>query len=101
MSDPTVRQAISTDIAHLAAMDHSYSTDHVWQMVLSGEPGDLSVAFREVRLPRSMRVEYPRNPQRLVDEWTQRSAVLIADADDGPLGYIPPTPAPAPGAGWG
>jgi GNAT superfamily N-acetyltransferase len=100
MSDSVIRQAISTDISDLAAIDHSYSTDHVWQMMLGGEAGEVHVSFREVRLPRAMRVEYPRNPQRLIDEWTKRSTVLIAEADEGPAGYVAVIPATAPGAQW-
>jgi ribosomal protein S18 acetylase RimI-like enzyme len=100
MPEVVIRQAVSSDIPRLMAIDHSYSTDHVWQMALSGVPGDVTVAFREVRLPRAMRVDYPRSPQRLADEWTQRSAVLIADAGEEPWGYIALMPATAPGAAW-
>ncbi|HET7012256.1 MAG TPA: GNAT family N-acetyltransferase [Anaerolineales bacterium] len=100
MSDTVIRQAISTDIAQLAAIDHSYSTDHVWQMILAGEPGDVNVAFREVRLPRAMRVNYPRDPQRLIDEWTKRSAVLMAETEGEACGYVALIPATAPGAQW-
>jgi len=100
MSDVVIRPAISTDIARLMAIDHSYSTDHVWQMALGGAPGDVSVAFQEVRLPRAMRVDYPRSPGRLADEWTQRSAVLMAEVDEEPAGYLALMPAPAPGAVW-
>ena len=100
MPEVVIRQAISSDIPRLMAIDHSYSTDHVWQMALRGAPGDVSVAFREVRLPRAMRVDYPRSPQRLADEWTKRSAVLIADAGEEPWGYIALMPATAPGAAW-
>ncbi|HSB88796.1 MAG TPA: GNAT family N-acetyltransferase [Anaerolineales bacterium] len=100
MSDVVIRPAISSDIQGLMAIDHSYSTDHVWQMALGGTPGDVSLAFREVRLPRAMRVDYPRNPQRLADEWTHRSALLIAEAEDEAAGYVAIVPATAPGAVW-
>jgi ribosomal protein S18 acetylase RimI-like enzyme len=100
MPEVVVRQAISTDITTLMAIDHSYSTDHVWQMAMGGMPGEVSVAFREVRLPRPMRVDYPRSPARLADEWTQRSAVLVADGGEEACGYLALVPAPAPGAVW-
>jgi GNAT superfamily N-acetyltransferase len=62
-------------------------------------PG-VEVAFREVRLPRPMRVAYPRRPDRLVDEWTDRSLVLVGEAEDQPAGYLAMAPAPAPEAMW-
>src|SRR3972149_9703950 len=67
--DPfVIRQAVSTDIPTLIELDHSYSTDHVWQMALQpGSPG-VEVAFREVRLPRPMRVRYPGRVERLAGE---------------------------------
>ena len=40
-----IRHAVSTDIAALMAMDHSYQTDHVWQMALSPSPTETTIAF--------------------------------------------------------
>lgn len=102
MSEPRVeiRSANSTDIPDLIAMDHGYSTDHVWQMgVREGLEGK-SVQFQEVRLPRPMRVSYPREPARLRDEWTHRSVVLVAEDDGQKLGYTSMMPGPAPDSIW-
>ncbi len=52
----TVRPADSDDIALITTFDHSFSTDYVWQMDLREEQGQVSVNFRQVRLPRSLRV---------------------------------------------
>jgi GNAT superfamily N-acetyltransferase len=96
----TLRQAISSDVPRLIAFDHSYSTDHVWQMSLQpGGPG-VEVAFREVRLPRPMRVGYPRRVERLADEWTERSLLLVGETDETAAGYLALAPAPAPDAMW-
>ena len=100
MEPYVIRQAVSTDIPHLIELDHSYSTDHVWQMALQpGSPG-VEVAFREVRLPRPMRVRYPRRVERLADEWTDRSLVIVGDVDERVAGYLALAPAPAPDAVW-
>lgn len=95
-----IRQAISADIPELMEMDHGYSTDHVWQMGVRDEHEGKSIQFQEVRLPRPMRVSYPRDPKRLADEWTHRSVVLIAESDEHKLGYTSLVPGPAPDSVW-
>jgi GNAT superfamily N-acetyltransferase len=95
-----VRPAISSDIPFLAAFDHHYSTDHVWQMTYSAGAGETSIAFREVRLPRPMRVEYPRDPARLADEWTHKAGLLVALAGEDPRGYVVMIEGPAAGSVW-
>jgi ribosomal protein S18 acetylase RimI-like enzyme len=100
MSDYSVRQAISSDITALIAFDHGYSTDHVWQMSFQDGSGQVAVTFREVRLPRPMRVTYPRNPERLADEWTSYSIMLVAEKDAELLGYLTLGVGPAQQAGW-
>ena len=100
MDNLTVRQAISSDIPDLVKLDHDYSSDHVWQMGISRGPDEVGVVFREVRLPRPMRVSYPRDPARLPDEWTRWPALLVAEAGEMRLGYLAMTLGPAAGAGW-
>jgi ribosomal protein S18 acetylase RimI-like enzyme len=69
-------------------LDHSYRSDYVWQMDIQ-EDGDLTrVAFRNVRLPRTSKVNYPREIQALADTWTHRSAFLVATQNDFIVGYI-------------
>ncbi len=51
------------------ALDHSCSSDYVWQLELRREAGQVTASFREVRLPRSLKCKYPRNPSSLADEW--------------------------------
>jgi ribosomal protein S18 acetylase RimI-like enzyme len=100
MSDPKIRPAVSTDIKTLAALDHGYSTDHVWQMGFQEAGGSISVQFKEVRLPRPMRVRYPRNPKGLSDTWTELAALLVAEVEAKLVGYLGLVPGPAPGSAW-
>jgi GNAT superfamily N-acetyltransferase len=95
-----IRRAVSTDITALMAMDHSYQTDYVWQMALSPSHSETTIAFREVRLPRLMRVEYPRDPGRLADEWTNSSEMLIAVSESTYMGYLIIELGTAPQTGW-
>lgn len=95
-----IRHAVSTDIPALMAMDHNYRTDHVWQMALNPSPSETSIAFREVRLPRLMQVEYPRDPGRLADEWTHAAQILVAEANQTYFGYLVLDHGTAPATGW-
>jgi len=95
-----LRQAISGDIPDLMAFDHDYSTDHVWQMALNTGSDEIGIVFRQVRLPRPMRVRYPRPAERLSDEWTRKAALLVAEGDGERLGYLALAQAPAHQAGW-
>jgi ribosomal protein S18 acetylase RimI-like enzyme len=88
MSEIQVRPLALADIAALAALDPTYHTDYVWQMEVRNEEGELTARFREVRLPRSMRVDYPRDPQALAEDWQARLAVLAAERDAEAVGYI-------------
>ncbi|MEJ2013320.1 MAG: GNAT family N-acetyltransferase [Anaerolineales bacterium] len=97
---PEVRQAISSDIPKLIEMDHGVNTDHVWQLVLNQGEGEVGAVFREVRLPRPMRVNYPREPRDLADVWTDHAALLLAEAGETPLGYLALIDGPAFRCGW-
>jgi RimJ/RimL family protein N-acetyltransferase len=84
-----IRPASASDIPRLIALDHSSTSDYVWQLELRREAGQVAANFREVRLPRSVEVRYPRNPSSLADEWMRRDVTLVAVDDDGvPIGYL-------------
>jgi GNAT superfamily N-acetyltransferase len=83
-----IRPAMASDVPRLMALDHSCSSDYVWQLELRREPGQVTAGFREVRLPRSIEVKYPRNPSSLADEWIHRDVVMVAMHDGIPIGYL-------------
>ena len=82
-----IRPTVATDLSRLMGMNHSCSSEYVWQVDLRREPGQVSVNLREVRLPRPVTVPYPRNPFALADEWQYKSAMLTA-AEPEPVGYL-------------
>ncbi|KAA3648118.1 MAG: GNAT family N-acetyltransferase [Chloroflexi bacterium] len=88
MSDISIRPAVAADLEYLVHMDHSYHTDFVWQMDMQNNEHQVGVTFRETRLPRSMRVEYPRDFSSLMDDWLKRSAVLVGENKDELVGYV-------------
>ena len=83
-----IRPAASSDLPSLMGIDHSISSDYVWQLDLRSDANQVTASFREVRLPRSVDVAYPRDPSALGDEWTKRDAVLVALQGEIPVGYI-------------
>jgi ribosomal protein S18 acetylase RimI-like enzyme len=88
MTDIQIRPMVATDLPRLMGLDHSISTDHVWQLELRREAGQLVATFREVRLPRAIALIYPRNPFSLADEWLQKDGAMTAIVDEQPAGYI-------------
>lgn len=90
MPEIEIRPAIASDIAALVALDHHFTTDHVWQMEVNREreTGVIEVAFREIRLPRSVRADYPRLPTALNSGWAQLDGLLTATLAGHPIGYI-------------
>jgi GNAT superfamily N-acetyltransferase len=95
-----IRPASASDISRLVALDHSCLSDYVWQLELRREAGQVIANFREVRLPRSIQVSYPRNPVSLADEWMRRDVVLVALHDGIPIGYICATEVHASAVTW-
>ena len=88
MSTFEIRPASAGDLSRLMALDHSCSSDYVWQLELRREVGQITASFREVRLPRSIEVKYPRNPASLADEWMHRDIMLVATVEGLPVGYM-------------
>ncbi len=95
-----VRPAISSDVAACVAIDHSTDTDYVWQVDQRSGDGEIALVFRTIRLPRTMRVRYPRDPRVLIDDWARRDCFLVAEDGGNILGYLNMTAQPSPHVGW-
>jgi ribosomal protein S18 acetylase RimI-like enzyme len=55
---------------------------------LKRHTGQVATIFREVRLPRSIQVEYPHNKFSLADDWVRKSMMYSAILDRELAGYI-------------
>jgi ribosomal protein S18 acetylase RimI-like enzyme len=95
-----IRPAISTDIPKMIALDHDYATDHVWQMTIDLTEILTQVSFREVRLPREVHVNYPREYRKLLDDWTERDLLILAEQGESIRGYISVQLGIAPASAW-
>lgn len=88
MPEIEIRPAIASDIPALIALEHGYSSDHAWQMEFRRQGDQVSITFRQIRLPRSVQVQYPHSPAALADDWQKRDGLLVAVREGEPLGYI-------------
>lgn len=95
MPDITIRPALMGDLLECLKFDGAYTTEYVWQMESHVAHNEINIAFRTVRLPRSMRVEYPRNAEALQADWRMRDGFLIAERDRQKLGYVSLSAQPA------
>jgi GNAT superfamily N-acetyltransferase len=102
MPEIQIRPALAADIPVLAALEHYYSSDYAWQMAFhhGREQGQVMVNFRQVRLPRPVRVDYPRSPRALAAEWELCSEILVALTDEEPVGYVSLALDRIPSAAW-
>ena len=93
MPEIEIRPPTSAEVPKMIGIEHDYVSDHVWQMEVQHEsgqkPSDLRVGitFRQLKLPRSVRVEYPRIPSRLANDWKERSCLLVALLKGEVVGY--------------
>jgi len=99
MAEIEIRSTVSTDLARLTALDHTIDTDYVWQLDLRRESGQVEVFLREVRLPRTVRLQHPRLASELPDTWHLRP-MLSAMSGMEAVAYIRFTDLVVPHAVW-
>ena len=88
MPEIEIRPAISSDLPVLFKLEHSVETTHVWQMDTNSDQAEITTRFRDIRLPRSVRLEYPRNVVELADTWTRKNLFLVASLPGQPIAYL-------------
>jgi len=99
MPEIEIRPAVATDIKTLISLDHASESDYVWQVDIHRSSGEVDVLLREVRLPRTVSVHYPRQTQTLVDDWN-KSLTLVALHSNQLVGYLRMTDQMVPGTVW-
>jgi len=88
MPEIEIRPAISTDLPVLFKLEHTVETTHVWQMDTNSDETEIEVRFRDVRLPRAVRLGYPKNVMDLADSWTRKSLFLVAALQGQVVAYL-------------
>jgi ribosomal protein S18 acetylase RimI-like enzyme len=82
-----IRPVVANDLPQLMGIDHSSSSEYVWQLELRRDAGQIVANFRDVRLPRPIQLNYPHDPFSLADEWKHMAIVFVALADKDAVGY--------------
>lgn len=102
-----IRLAELSDLETVCAIDHTYQTDHVWQ--LSGKNGaeEMSAVLRLAKLPRSIPVRAPydvdllrRTLHRADFLWVVDGDAIGVTAQHGIAGYLAMTLLPWQHTGW-
>jgi len=83
-----IRRAFLEDAEACSHMDASTEADHVWQMEERSVGSELQIAFRQVKLPRPMRVPYPRKLDDLAEACERDECFLVAVEGSELLGFI-------------
>jgi ribosomal protein S18 acetylase RimI-like enzyme len=100
MPEIQIRPAISNDLSALLALDHTTESDYVWQMDVQHVDGQIGAIFREIRLPHSVTVAYPRTVSELSESWNQRSGVLVAMVGGQIVGFVRTNDGIVPHTAW-
>jgi GNAT superfamily N-acetyltransferase len=99
MPEIGIRPAVATDIKTLISLEHASESDYVWQVDIHRATGEVDILLREVRLPRTISVHYPRSTQTLVDEWN-KTPMLVAVLKNQLVGYLRMTDQLVPSTVW-
>ncbi|GAB4480272.1 MAG: hypothetical protein Kow0088_21780 [Anaerolineales bacterium] len=84
-----IRPSLVSDLEGVLSLERDYTTQYVHQIDIESEEDEkLTVHLRRVRLPRPIRVGYPRNRQQLLDEWQRCDGILVAEMQDELVGFI-------------
>ncbi len=90
-----IHPAELVDINLCYHLNTSYTTEYVWQMQTRENKRTIDVRFDTIRLPRPMRVEYPRSPDELVEHWQQDGCFLVThNLDEELIGFVDAHPRP-------
>lgn len=88
MAEVKISPAKSEDIPELIKLDHWCETTHVWQLEKAFGNGQLEVHFKEIKLPRSLKIAYPRLITALTETWADHTLCLVARSEEKIAGYL-------------
>ncbi|MGB9641170.1 MAG: GNAT family N-acetyltransferase [Anaerolineales bacterium] len=96
-----VRPSVAADLDQILAIEAHYTTQYAWQIELQkDEDGLITAFFRQNRLPRSIRVEYPRTKEIMIADWSRCDGILVGLMEENIIGYIVLSLQKAPQTSW-
>jgi ribosomal protein S18 acetylase RimI-like enzyme len=101
MPEIEIRPADAGDLPYLIKIEHTYQSQYVWQMDRVIDDGQIVINFRQLRLPRPVRVDFAGSHPLLNQEnWSRYQAVLVAKMAGVPVAYIGLSDQVAPKTLW-
>jgi ribosomal protein S18 acetylase RimI-like enzyme len=88
MAEIEIRPAVSSDIPELMRFDHTVETTHIWQVACTKDEHQMEFHFIESKLPRPLRLVYPKRFEEMADNWTKHSLFLTARMNGNLAGYL-------------
>ncbi|OQY42632.1 MAG: hypothetical protein B6242_15980 [Anaerolineaceae bacterium 4572_78] len=83
-----VRVATTEDITDCNQLDSTNQTDYVWQMRFHTDDHSAQIKFDKIRLPRTMTITYPYNPDTIGIMLNSCDYLLVASYQDEIIGFI-------------
>lgn len=83
-----VRNVRDTDWESCLSIDLSYETDIAWQMDEVQDAGEWHVSFREIHLPRTLRIQPVCGGDSMLKSWQSRDSFWVAVEQRGVIGYL-------------
>ncbi len=105
MSTPfrfVIRDGLARDIPACLELDHTYKTEHVWQMSIFQDNYGWEIKFKTERLPRVLETTYPASARRLQLSLPRNQCFVVAVGSEIPevLGYLTMRAEPVRGVGY-
>jgi len=85
-----IRDGTANDVEACLALDHSYETEHVWQINLRDDINGKHINFKRERLPRSVTRHHPQSNDTMMQLIQQKDCFLVVTGkQDGVMfGYL-------------
>ncbi len=88
MPEIEIKTAKQEDLESMLAIDHSVQSNYAFQMDIDQNANNISVSFRNVKLPRTALVKYPKNEEQLLFSWQKASVILVGWINGGVVAYL-------------
>jgi len=101
MPEVEIRPTIKNDLDHLTAILTGYYSSRVWQLDRLANDETMAAHFREVRLPREARLDYPRSLAQIFSSLNEPHELFLTAVMDGAaVGFIRISDQVAPRTAW-
>ncbi|MBN1955645.1 MAG: GNAT family N-acetyltransferase [Anaerolineae bacterium] len=83
-----IRNAHPRDWKSCVSLDHSIMTDYAWRIEEQEHENMMTRSFQSIRLPRQVKVIYPRGEAELRADWSKADLFQVAVGDGKVCGYV-------------